>query len=300
LLEVVESFKQRYNDTAKRTDAGYLVSALNILNESEINYRAARNKRLHVELALIKLCYLKQALQITNDGGSIDKKKLTETSKAIPFKRIQPVVKLTVESPHLTEVVKPQGVKLTVDSSQLTEERKQQGAKLIVDSSQLTTEIKEPIQEKTNARIGSLESLRKKIQIENCNDTDHTDHPLQITQLKAAWAKYIKILQETKNPSSNSFEMAELNIKDANSFEAIVSNNINQKFLEFERNKLSAFLQKELCNRQLQFSIVLTENPMENTNANIPLSSREQFQKLIEQYPIVKELKDRLRLELDY
>ncbi|HTM93815.1 MAG TPA: DNA polymerase III subunit gamma/tau, partial [Flavisolibacter sp.] len=86
LLEVVESFKQRYTETAKRTEAGYLVSALNILNEAEINYRAARNKRLHVELVLIKLCYLKQALEITANGAGVDKKKLVDSSKAVAFK----------------------------------------------------------------------------------------------------------------------------------------------------------------------------------------------------------------------
>src|SRR5215216_2617713 len=85
LLEVVESFRQRFKETAKSADAAYLVSALNILNESEINYRAARNKRLHVELALIKLCYLGQALEITSAGSAIDKKKIVETAKAIPF-----------------------------------------------------------------------------------------------------------------------------------------------------------------------------------------------------------------------
>src|SRR5215204_1622900 len=73
LLEVVDSFKQRYLETAKKTDSGYLVSALNLLNEAEIYYRMARNKRLHVELALIKLCYLQQALQLTANGAAIDK-----------------------------------------------------------------------------------------------------------------------------------------------------------------------------------------------------------------------------------
>src|SRR5580765_4568772 len=57
LLEVVESFKTKYNNAAKKIDPAYLISALNILNEVQINYKQARNKRLHVELALIKLCY---------------------------------------------------------------------------------------------------------------------------------------------------------------------------------------------------------------------------------------------------
>ena len=75
LLEVVESFKPRFAEAAKNVDAGYLVSALNILNESEINFRSARNKRLHVELALIKLCYLKQALLLSASDEGISKKK---------------------------------------------------------------------------------------------------------------------------------------------------------------------------------------------------------------------------------
>src|SRR5690606_9308487 len=63
LLDVVENFKQKYTALAASVSTSYLVSALNILNESEINYRSARNKRLHVELTLIKLCYLQQALE---------------------------------------------------------------------------------------------------------------------------------------------------------------------------------------------------------------------------------------------
>lgn len=52
-----------------------MIAALNILNEAEIHFRSARNKRLHVEMALIKLCYLGQALQLTaGSGGAVDKK----------------------------------------------------------------------------------------------------------------------------------------------------------------------------------------------------------------------------------
>src|SRR5262249_13604711 len=50
LLEVVESFREKYIATAKKTDVAYLISALNILSDAELNYKAARNKRLHVEL----------------------------------------------------------------------------------------------------------------------------------------------------------------------------------------------------------------------------------------------------------
>src|SRR5215467_3255748 len=91
LLEAVEGFRERYIATAKNISAAYLVSALNILNETEINYKAARNKRLHVELALIKLCYLQQALELVNEESGLSKKKVTEKAKPVAFRKIEPI-----------------------------------------------------------------------------------------------------------------------------------------------------------------------------------------------------------------
>jgi DNA polymerase-3 subunit gamma/tau len=44
----------------------------------------------------------------------------------------------------------------------------------------------------------------------------------------------------------------------------------------------------------------LIEGIKEDIQLDLPLSSKEQYQKIIEQYPLVKELRDRLRMELDY
>jgi len=74
LLEVVEGQQDKYTATAQRAGVSFLVSALNILNEAEINYKMARNKRLHVELALIKLNFLQQAIELSADGGQLVKK----------------------------------------------------------------------------------------------------------------------------------------------------------------------------------------------------------------------------------
>src|SRR5579872_456649 len=87
LLEVVESFRDRYIAAAGRADTAYLISALNVLNEAEINYKSARNKRLHVELALIKLCYLAQALQVAS-GEAAGKKNQPEALRPVSFRNI--------------------------------------------------------------------------------------------------------------------------------------------------------------------------------------------------------------------
>ena len=60
------------------------------------------------------------------------------------------------------------------------------------------------------------------------------------------------------------------------------------------------FLQERLQNHLLQFNVIIEEKAEDRPPIEIPLNSKEQFQKIVEQYPLVKELKDSLRLELDY
>ena len=58
LLETGDAIRARYGEQAKHCQPVWLFLALDILNTCDINYRTARNKRLTVELALIKLCQL--------------------------------------------------------------------------------------------------------------------------------------------------------------------------------------------------------------------------------------------------
>ena len=58
LLETGDAIRARYAEQAKHCAPMWLFQALDILNTCDINYRTARNKRLTVELALVKLCQL--------------------------------------------------------------------------------------------------------------------------------------------------------------------------------------------------------------------------------------------------
>jgi DNA polymerase-3 subunit gamma/tau len=99
LLEVVEGFREKYISTAKKIQTPWFISALNILNDSEINYKAARNKRLHVELAIIKLTYLQQAIEFaaSSEGGA--KKKVAETAQPVAFRKL-PVTEVKNRKPE--------------------------------------------------------------------------------------------------------------------------------------------------------------------------------------------------------
>ncbi|MBO5013915.1 MAG: DNA polymerase III subunit gamma/tau [Paludibacteraceae bacterium] len=58
LLETSDAIRQHYQEQAQRCAAKWLYNALDIMNTCDINYRTAKNKRLTVELALVKLCRL--------------------------------------------------------------------------------------------------------------------------------------------------------------------------------------------------------------------------------------------------
>jgi DNA polymerase-3 subunit gamma/tau len=300
LLEVMESFKDKYLDASRRVSASVLISALNILNEAEINYKSARNKRLHVELVLIKLCYLQQAIELSSDN-SIGKKKLVDSAKPIAFKAIAPIASRQVIteslSKGLTNAPKT-GARLIIETSP--------AEKLRVREKVSAGDYSTAMQEMTSAKpapelkISALNKIRSKYQTNGNSAADQVDEPLQQEELQTAWSLYVQKLKEAKNPAAQSLELATLEIKEAHSFEVITSNNIEQKFIEQERNNLFSFLKEQLKNRLLQFNVTIQERPEQHQKLEAPLSSKEQFYKMIEQYPLVKELKDRLGLDLDY
>ncbi|ANE50568.1 DNA polymerase III subunit gamma/tau [Flavisolibacter tropicus] len=302
LLEVVDSFKKRYIETAKRTEAGFLVSALNILNEAEIGFRAARNKRLHVELALIKLCYLGQALQLTATDSGVEASKVAGKPRTLAFKSIAPIAVKPATSQQITTTPPPTPkteAKAVVESAPKLVIEEPKAPKPTAPPAPKPAVATAPPPQKANGKISSLDAIRQQISAANANKVIE-DNPLEIESLKEGWAKFIQVLKDTKNSAWQSFALAELIIKDFKTFEATASNNINQRFLEFERGNACEFLQKELCNRQLQFNIVLVEAPKDEVPMDLPLTAKEQYLRLIEQFPLVLELRDRLRLELDY
>jgi len=75
LLEVSEAAKERYVSQSKQASLSFILSALNICNYSEIHYKASKNQRLHVELALMKLAKLPQAISLAGLAQEDAKKK---------------------------------------------------------------------------------------------------------------------------------------------------------------------------------------------------------------------------------
>jgi DNA polymerase-3 subunit gamma/tau len=70
LFETGDAVKSKYLELAGSCDTPFLYKAIELVNETDMNYRYSRNKRLSIELLLIRLCQLNS--QATSDS---DKKK---------------------------------------------------------------------------------------------------------------------------------------------------------------------------------------------------------------------------------
>jgi DNA polymerase-3 subunit gamma/tau len=287
LLEVAYDFKQKYLQHAQQISTGWLIAALNILNDAIINYKQARNKRLHVEMLLIRLSYLQQAVQIMAGDEGISKKKVADDTKAVAFRSI-PIIKIKDQdiSAAPKPAAKPQAATLVIEDP-LPE--KKQAASI--------EKAAEPA--KPKARMGSLEKLREQISIKN--QGGNNVKPLTADELQVAWNSFIEKLALKKNHSAvTNFKMATLEVTDENSFDIITHSNMHLKFIEAERSDLIHFMQQFFNNRLLKYQLVLVETEATVETGDKPLNTKQQFQLLAEEYPLIKELKDRLRLELDY
>jgi DNA polymerase-3 subunit gamma/tau len=311
LLDVVEGMQSKYLPVSKTANASYLISALNILNEAEINFKAARNKKLHVELTLIKLNFLQQAIDLAlNDNGTVIKKKRIDTPVAVHFKPIP--------SFQLKNSITSQEAKLYVQET--TSKQMQQSivnnetvieatsASVVAEqptsiAKSTTQPIKKEVASSNGPKKNLLELLREKAGDQYTVEAIKEAELLDIEKLQQCWNDYLSILQNKndKLSTASTFKIAKLNILDDIHFTITVNALTQQKFIEQEKLLLADHIQTAFNNRNISFSILVedTEEKMD-VPLHLTLNSRQRFERIADQYPLVKELKDRLKLEIDY
>ena len=107
LLEVTGTLRDRYRHQAALASSGFLLTILNLANECDLNAKMAKNKRLHVEISLLKMAHLNRILTLPSDSTALaeEKKKpepvlnIESTEKVnIPvISPVLPVKKVVVE-----------------------------------------------------------------------------------------------------------------------------------------------------------------------------------------------------------
>jgi DNA polymerase-3 subunit gamma/tau len=108
-----------------------------------------------------------------------------------------------------------------------------------------------------------------------------------------------KLRKQNNNSGIANFKSSGLKIIDANNIEIVTESNLQQKFVENERAALLEHLQLHFNNRFLTYKVIVTENTDNKEPAEKHLNAKEQYLKMIEEYPLVKALKDKLKLDLE-
>ena len=300
LLESIEGWRDQYLSTAQKVNTSYLVSALNILNESEIQFKMARNKRLHVELALIKLNFLQQALSLSMEDGQLVKKKLVDVHYPIKTKKIVALSNIVVTKEATLEIESTVNIPV-----------KKEEPKTTAIATQVPSTVTEPSPAKTIKTVTSLpvdqngnkknllaalqEKYGSQYQIEEVKESKSLD----METLQAVWNEYTAYLETTtKHSSAGTFKLAALQIEDPIHFTVTVPALVAQKFVEQERMNVMEKIWDRFQNRAIQFSILVAAGEKEDVPLHLRLNSKQKFERIAEQYPLVKELKDRLNLEV--
>ncbi|NLR79703.1 DNA polymerase III subunit gamma/tau [Chitinophaga eiseniae] len=340
LVEVSGNLKDRYKQLSGQLSPAYLITALHLLNDTEINYRMARNKRLHVEMALIKLCYLQQAVTLVSDDatGEVAKKKLVPDGTAPQKLRApgaQPVTAKTVTEKPATvasipaapvttappvaiptpvnpapSAAAPTAIPTPSPAPTPTPVATPIATAAPVATTPVTTPpvaapVAKPVENTAPAAASSkltgLAAMKEAMAAKQQGNTQVQSTPLTMGAIHVYWEEFIdQYRQANKMTVVSNLVLAQLKLLGTAEV-GIVSRNIVQfRFMEEEKLVIAEFLKKKFNNPAIVLTLQLDESQQVQDIGPAPLSSREQFQQMAEKYPIVKELKDRLNMELDF
>lgn len=267
LFEVGASIREKYVATAKQCSNAFLYKAIEMANDCDLNYRMSKNKRLLLELTLIKLCQLSE-----NSEDPKNLNPVTPSEKVHPKTKTQPVqISGTVSEPK--PEIKPLPVIPGEKKSTVTTI-----AGLGVSLSSLTEENPEkPVEKSISLQAEPRQSNRL-----------FTEEELQ-----KAWQEFAENLVEEKL-LRNTMMLYKPKMLGNTVFEVEVNTEINKNYLDDYGNVILAYLRESLQNDD----IVMTIKISEATVVKKPLTSREIFDELVHKNPSLQKLSDEFDLEL--
>ena len=306
LLESIEGWREQYITTAKQISTPYLVSALNILNDAEIHFKMARNKRLHVEMAIIKLNFLAQAIELSLEDNQIVKKKLVDAHYPIRLKKIMPLSNMVVNSEaklvietNVLAPAKPAPAKPAAAKQPTPTPAPTPTAKQTAPEKQATIPVIPTDTSTGGPKKNLLAVLQQKYGQEYDIEEVKESLPLEMELLKKCWDEYaIYLEQNAKHASSGTFKVAVLTIIDDIHFTVTVGALTAQKFVEQERMNFLEKIWDAFQNRAIQFDILVEAGEQEDVPLHMRLNSKQKYDRIAEQFPLVRDLKNRCNLEV--
>ncbi|MGX5688067.1 DNA polymerase III subunit gamma/tau [Arcticibacter tournemirensis] len=308
LLEVSEGIRQKYLEQSQKASSSFLLSALNIVNQCDLNYKNSKNQRLQVELSLIKVCHISSALNLSAAAQTEALKKKPDT---------------TVNTSQQKENTTHQNTQQTVKEP-ITEEEKhfsENTAIKISDPVQTDTAVPAPINTSGAVVNPPVEAERTKIVIKplkaapsiipNLNDLGaksevaEDDAPKYISgesresfngdEMLARWNEYA---EEVKRLGKiNLFTLMTSNapvLLDNYQIEVIIENRIQDNLLAIEKIDLLNFLRVKLRN----FGIDIVTRHAEKSDKKRLYTAHEKYQHMAGKNPQLEEFRRRFNLEI--
>ncbi|HKR06164.1 MAG TPA: DNA polymerase III subunit gamma/tau [Bacteroidia bacterium] len=276
LLEVSKNIKEKYKKQSQQTPSQLLFHLLDISNKCDVEYRSSKNQRLHVEIALMKMCRLqmnstsekKTEDQITlknipaNPVADTQKSSLKKPDEiktaAAPPSPVQEIIPV-IEKPQLTSTAKTPSIKLP-SATKITEERKEAENK-----------VNEPL------------------------PASYEDINFTPGELQEAWSEYAKKVSEAgRKQLFSTMNKRKPELKDNFIIEITVDNKMQADELFSEQISLLPFLKKKLRNTQIKITSAVIELKARPDEAYTP---KEKFMKMAEKNPALDTLRKQFDLE---
>jgi len=304
LLEVSENIKQKYLEQCKQTELSFLLTALNLANSCDLNYKNSKNQRLQVELALIKMCHIRsvvhlaqQPLNLSNTATDQDqdKKKTNVVAETAPqAESLKSKTESETSVPTATNITK-QEVPVSVPSDQARETQRVNPA-----PSATSISIKIPKANPASTLIPSLNDLER---VANGEDdgkpktvTGEARQTFTYERLLEVWNNYIQILKASDKINLftilNNFAPTLLSPV---LIEISVESKTQEQFIVQESVDLMNFLRNELQN----FAVDITFKLMERKLENRLYGNREKYDYLVNKNPKLEELRKRFNLDVN-
>jgi DNA polymerase-3 subunit gamma/tau len=307
LLDVPSDHKAIYYEKANQMPPSFILSAMNLINDAIVQYKQTSNKRLHLEMTCIKLCYLLQ----TTPAGVEKKNKLTDTAfsapsihaETAPVPSSNVVEKKTSISNTSIEpiiVVEKEPMKHT-----MAEESKSAIEEAVVNTiaAENTTERKGIFGQNKNAKKVSLNVLSQlETQLSNpIVEEETTIAPITEEEGKAAFEQYKQSIA-ADNQNQTLFQqllIMELQVLPPDELHLVCPVELNEEYAKNQRGQMIQFMQ-ELLKRPVRVTTSYKPNPELLAKQPKALSKQELFDKMSEKNPDLQLFKDTLGLQIEY
>ena len=276
LLEKGEELQKKYLSQSANCDLKFLIKSLKMTNECDVQYRVSKNQRLLVELCLLRMASIGQF--------SAEKKK-NKNSIIAPNKA--PIEKIT-EKQNNEEVKKEEIIAIVKENETLKTE-----VKVEVQENPPTV-FKQRIKSSTISISGILDDEKEDDEKQR---SPIIEEDFSETEMMKVWNDFANIKKE--DGRTNLFiTLTALppTLKDKNKIEIKISNDAQQKLLNENRVELMEYLRKKLKNDTIEVVTFITEE----IKSDIPYTSTDKFNKMIEKNTSLKVLRDELGLDPDY